>query len=147
MRLVIVESPFAGRGSDEAEQRADNIANIAYAKELCRALVLRECSPYASHLLLTQFLDDADATERRLGIEAGFAWGLRADVTMVGVDRGASYGVRLGVERALAEGRPVEFVTTAKGGWTGVSDGVFTLMQLVGKFEVRHLVTGETLKP
>jgi hypothetical protein len=62
-----------------------------------------------SHLLYTQALDDGVPEERRLGIEAGLAWGAVAEATVVYTDRGVSRGMQIGIERALAEGRPVEF--------------------------------------
>ncbi len=62
-----------------------------------------------SHLLYTQALDDGDADERRMGIEAGLAWGAVADGTVVYIDRGVSRGMMLGIERARSEGRPVSF--------------------------------------
>ena len=69
--------------------------------------------PMASHLLYTQpgILRDADPVERRIGIEAGLAWGVAAAATVVYVDRGVSPGMKLGVRRAEQEGRPVEYRT------------------------------------
>lgn len=68
-------------------------------------------SPLASHLLYTQpgILRDDDPSERRMGIEAGLAWGPVADATVVYVDRGVSSGMAIGAERAKREGRPVEY--------------------------------------
>ena len=47
--------------------------------------------------------------ERALGIEAGLAWGRAANATVVYIDLGISPGMKQGVERALLEGRPVEY--------------------------------------
>ncbi len=101
MRLVIVESPFAG----------DTATNLAYARAAMADCLRRGEAPFASHLLFTQpgILDDAVATERNLGIEAGLAWGRVADATAVYNDRGISAGMMLGIERAYKEGRPVEY--------------------------------------
>ena len=100
MRLVLIESPFAG----------DVERNLAYLRAAMRDCLLRGEAPFASHALYTQpgVLDDDKAEERALGIEAGLAWGARADATVVYVDRGISSGMQQGIARAHAEGRPVE---------------------------------------
>lgn len=97
---VIIESPFAGSMINRA-------INQAYARRCMRDSCLRGEAPLASHLLYTQFLDDGDPAERRIGIEAGLAWGALADATVVYLDRGISSGMRLGIARAEAEHRPV----------------------------------------
>lgn len=101
MRRVIVESPYAGHVA----------ANESYARQALRDCLLRGEAPIASHLLYTQpgVLDDQIAEERELGIEAGLVWGALADATVVYADRGISRGMELGIARAEAEGRPVEY--------------------------------------
>jgi hypothetical protein len=101
MRLVILESPYAGRLE----------RNIEYARQAMRDCLLREEAPYASHLLYTQdgILDDDDPAERELGIEAGLWWGSQADATVVYIDLGISPGMAKGIQRAQREGRNVEF--------------------------------------
>jgi hypothetical protein len=98
VKLVLVESPYAG-----------NIArNTAYARAAMRDCLLRGEAPFASHLLYTQVLDDNLPSERSLGIEAGLAWGQRADLTVLYIDLGITPGMRKGIARARDEGRPVE---------------------------------------
>ncbi|MBP0439604.1 hypothetical protein [Tianweitania sediminis] len=101
MRLVILESPFAG----------DVAANLAYARVALRDCFMRCEAPIASHLLYTQpgVLNDLDPAERALGIEAGLLWGRFAQATVVYQDRGISFGMQQGIERAYREGRAVEF--------------------------------------
>ncbi len=101
MRLVIIESPYAG----------DVERNLAYAKAAVRDCLARGEAPYASHLFFTQpgILDDDKPAERTLGIEAGLAWGAAADATVVYQDLGFSSGMRLGIARAEEQGRPVEY--------------------------------------
>lgn len=84
-------------------------ANVAYAKACMLDSLHRGEAPYASHLLLAQpgILNDTVPAERALGIAAGLAWGAKADLTAVYTDRGISGGMKLGIERAIAEGRPV----------------------------------------
>lgn len=101
VQLVILESPFAG----------DVQANVTYAREAMHDCLLRGEAPMASHLLYTQdgVLDDNVPEERTLGIDAGLAWGRVANKTVVYTDRGISSGMKYGIQRAEAEGRPVEY--------------------------------------
>lgn len=92
MRLVIVESPYAG-----------NIeTHIAYAKRCIHDCLLRNEAPIASHLLFTQpgILDDSKPEERMLGIEAGLAWFRVCDAVVVYTDYGYSRGMAGAMGRA-----------------------------------------------
>jgi hypothetical protein len=65
-------------------------------------------------MLYTQpgVLKDRIPEERRRGIEAGLAWGLHADATVVYVDRGLSHGMKYGIAHAkLVAKRVVEYRT------------------------------------
>ena len=97
MRRVILESPYAG----------DVKRNVAYARRAMLDSLQRGEAPMASHLLYPQVLDDADADQRALGIEAGLAWGSAAIMTVVYADLGISRGMQLGIERALISRRQV----------------------------------------
>lgn len=101
IRLVIVESPFAG----------DVSRNLAYARAAMADCLSREEAPFASHLLYTQpgVLDDDVPAQRAYGIAAGLAWGERADATVVYGDLGISRGMAQGIDRAKACRRPVEY--------------------------------------
>jgi hypothetical protein len=101
MRLVILESPFAG----------DEQANIDYARLCVRDSLMRGEAPIASHLLYTQptILDDSVPKERQHGINAGLAWGKLADATVVYTDRGISEGMHCGMDDANLAKRPVEY--------------------------------------
>lgn len=101
MRLVIVESPYAG----------DIAANVDYARAAIRDSLSRGEAPIASHLLYTQpgVLIDEIESERQWGIDAGLAWGRVADATVVYTDRGTSRGMEYGIAAAAATGRPVEY--------------------------------------
>lgn len=102
-RLVIIESPFAGTPEEVAD-------NVRYARACMLDCLNRGEAPYASHLLYTQegVLDDTIPEQRQLGIEAGLAWGQKAEATVVYMDRGVSKGMVQGIIRALEEGRVVE---------------------------------------
>jgi len=103
MRLVVVESPFAG----------DSERNIIYARRAMHDCIKRDEAPFASHLLYTQpgILDDNIPHERTRGIEAGLAWGSKADAIIIYEDYGISDGMKMGISRARAANRPVEHRT------------------------------------
>lgn len=104
--LVILESPYAG----------DVERNTAYARRCMRDSLMRGEAPMASHLLYTQpgVLRDDVAAERRIGIDAGLAWGRAASATVVYTDFGISPGMSYGIERANVDGRPVIYRTIGK---------------------------------
>jgi hypothetical protein len=68
LKLVIIESPFKGDNWKDLER------NKRYLRSCIRDCIVRGESPYASHRMLTDALDDRDPAERALGIEAGLAW-------------------------------------------------------------------------
>jgi hypothetical protein len=100
MKRVIVESPFAG----------DVERNLAYVRACMADCLKRGEAPYASHALYTQpgVLNDNDPAERKLGIEAGFAWREAAERTVFYVDLGWSRGMKQGHEDCVMKGRPFE---------------------------------------
>ncbi len=101
MRLVIIESPYAG----------DVDANVSYARECVRDSLGRGEAPIASHLLYTQpgILRDEVPLERQWGIDAGLAWRGVADATVVYLDRGMSSGMKYGIAAAEQAGKPIEY--------------------------------------
>lgn len=101
MRRVIVESPYAG----------DVKRNQAYARQCMHDCLMRGEAPYASHLLYTQedVLDDTVPAERKLGMQAGFAWQEVADAVVVYTDYGISRGMEEGIGRAQAAGKQIEY--------------------------------------
>ena len=101
MKLVILESPFAG----------DVDANITYARECVHDSLSRGEAPIASHLLYTQpgVLNDADPKERQWGIDAGLAWKAVAHGSVVYTDLGISKGMQYGIDAATRAGIPVEY--------------------------------------
>ncbi len=102
-RVVQFESPF---GADNA---GDIVRNVAYALVGMRDSLYRGEAPFASHLLYTQMLDDADKDERFMGITAGLAIGENAAATVVYDDLGISRGMKMGIDHAHELGRPVEY--------------------------------------
>ena len=68
MRLVIIESPYKGNDWKDLER------NNRYLQACIRDCINRGESPYASHQMLTDALDDTNPIERAVGIKAGLAW-------------------------------------------------------------------------
>lgn len=98
MKLAIIESPYAGN-IDE---------NVAYARECVLDALERNYSPIASHLLLTQVLNDDNPEHREFGISAGLSWAKVADVSLIYIDRGISAGMQRGIDHATSIGLSVE---------------------------------------
>lgn len=100
MRLVIIESPYAG----EIE------ANVAYARAAMRDSLNRGEAPIASHLLYTQpgILRDEVPEERQWGIDAGLAWRKVAEKAVFYTDRGWSGGMLAAKATYEREGFPFD---------------------------------------
>ena len=103
LRLVVIESPLAPGGKHSLRSNQD------YARQCMKDSLRRGEAPYASHLLYPQVLDDFNATERAMGMEAGFAWGAAASTVAVYTDRGISRGMTEGIKRAHARGATIVF--------------------------------------
>ena len=103
MRLVILESPYAGLVE----------RNTLYGRMCVLDSLRRGESPIASHLLYTQpgILDDDDPGQRQMGIDTGLAWRRVADASVMYIDYGVSAGMKYGINKACEEGIPVEYRT------------------------------------
>lgn len=99
MRRVVIESPYAGKVTE----------NLGYLRRCMQDCFRRGEAPFASHGLYTQILDDKDPRQRETGIQAGFVWRDLAEATVVYTDLGISNGMQLGIDDAIAKGRPVEY--------------------------------------
>jgi len=101
LKLVIIESPFAG----------DVERNILYARRCVKNSLERDEAPIASHLLYTQegILDDTIPFERQKGIDAGLAWRAVAEGTVVYTDYGVTKGMEYGIAAALEADIPVVY--------------------------------------
>ena len=88
--LVIIESPYMGNVK----------SNVAYARKCMSDSLLRGESPFASHLLYTQVLDDTKEIERLTGMSRAFNWYRHADLMAVYTDKGISAGMQKGMEVA-----------------------------------------------
>jgi len=108
MRLVIIETPYAGNIFQRWR-------NKRYARDCMRDSLRRDEAPFLSHLLYTQVLWDQTAAERRRGIEAGLAWKKAADATVVYDDLGISPGMHIGII-LTKDNHPIEYRTL--GDWS-----------------------------
>jgi hypothetical protein len=108
--LVILETPFAGKGETEAEMAFDAARKLRYLRACMRDSLMRGESPYASHGLYTQpgVLRDDVPEERDHGIQAGFAWRHAADLTAVYVDLGYSSGMHAGIANSSSIGVQIQ---------------------------------------
>ena len=97
MKLVIVESPYAG----------DIDANTTYARLCVRDSLERGEAPIASHLLYPQpgILREDIPEERAWGIQAGLAWRKVAELSAFYVDRGWSRGMEAALKVCVDEKR------------------------------------------
>lgn len=97
MRLVVVDSPFAG----------DLERNARYLDACLADCYRRGESPYASHAIGPRALTDADPEQRRRGIEAGFAYGELVRDVVFYCDLGWSRGMRAAADHYYARGVPM----------------------------------------
>lgn len=94
MKLVVLESPYAGKTPQEVEE------NVGYAKLCLFDCLRRGESPIAGHLLYTQVLDDKDPEQRRKGLDAHLAWIKGANIVAVYMDKGISPGMQEAIDLA-----------------------------------------------
>ena len=109
MKLVIIESPYAG----------DVKRNLRYLDTCIRHCIARGESPYASHKMLTTALDDDDPAQRAIGIQTGLAWRRRADKRIFYIDLGWSGGMKAAKDLYNAEGLGFECRRIEPEWWKG----------------------------
>lgn len=97
--LTIVESPFLG-GLEWA---------VRYARAALADSLRRGESPFASHLLYPQVLDDMDPESRRMGLRAGLALYPQARACAVYVDFGVTPGMVEGILAAQGATTPIVY--------------------------------------
>lgn len=132
MKLVIIESPL-GTKPDGTRCTAEEMAENQRYADACMADSLRRReAPFGSHIIYPRVLNDATPEERKLGMEAGFAWGVALALVNAGremsgdqplrqlgvplpeclvavyVDRGITSGMDEGIRRHLSNGLRIE---------------------------------------
>lgn len=120
-RRVIVETPYAATPDHGVEE------HLRYLRACLHDCIRRGEAPYASHALYTQpgVLLDGNPEERKLGIEAGFAWKDVAHATVVYTDLGISKGMQYGVDASERIGQKIEWRTLGEG-WDVVTGDLAT---------------------
>lgn len=98
MRRVILESPYAGNVTE----------NLSYLNECIRDSLLRGEAPFASHWMYTKAFDDNDTEQRKIGIQAGYAWWPGAERIIFYTDLGWSSGMEYAWDRCIHYGFSVE---------------------------------------
>lgn len=106
---VILESPFA----------PGTRAILRYLRACIGDCLKKGEAPFASHGLYPGALDDTIPDQRRIGLEAGFAWRGLAAATVVYCDLGISKGMHEGIEHAKTIGHPIEYRWLG-GEWTEI---------------------------
>jgi len=106
MKTVIIESPYAGNVLD----------NVQYANRCMLDSLKRKEAPFLSHLLYTQCLDDKIKEERKMGMNAGWAWIEKSDYTVVYKDYGISEGMEKGIEIAKKLKHKIKYRKIGKNG-------------------------------
>lgn len=101
MTKVFVESPYKG----------DTYANRIYLRRAMMDCIGRGETPFASHLIYTQILDDDIPEERTLGISLGEPWRESSNFTVFYVDYGMSGGMIKALETCKIKGIDVKFRT------------------------------------
>ncbi len=105
---VVIESPFGSRPDGTRCTHEEMAANVHYLKRCILDSLKRGEAPFASAALYPQVLDGATPDERRVGMDAGFAWGSWSNLVAVYVDRGVTPGMTEGIERYRRLGIAVE---------------------------------------
>lgn len=101
---VYICSPFRAKDSEQKKLHID------YAKELSRRCVLKGFSVITPHLYYTNFLDDDDELERKMGLESARNLILECDYMLVGVKYDMSEGMRAEICFAEKHDVPVRFL-------------------------------------
>ncbi len=106
---TIIESPLGTRPDGTRASPEELKRNQEYAIRCVRHSLSIGEAPFASHVLYPLVLDDAIPEERGQGIQAGFAWGARADQVAVYLDYEITPGMIEGIERARLAGQRIRY--------------------------------------
>jgi len=103
MTRVIIESPYAENNGLTVDD------HIFYAQKCLLDSLMRQETPFASHILYTQVLNDLDKNQRELGMRLALKWYEVADLCAVYQDLGISKGMRYGMDCAKEIGLTIEY--------------------------------------
>jgi hypothetical protein len=102
-KLVILESPFRATPYYTQEQHR------LYLYHAVADSIRRGESPFCSHLILPEVLNDDDEYERQLGIKVGTNWGKYADLVAVYSCLGVSPGMKAAIAHYKSLNKPIEW--------------------------------------
>jgi hypothetical protein len=102
-KLVIIESPFRATPYYTQEQHR------LYLYHAVADCIRRGESPFASHLILPEVLNDDDEYERALGIRVGTNWGKYADLVAVYSCLGVGPGMKAAIAHYKSLNKPIEW--------------------------------------
>ena len=105
-RLVFVESPHKGKNWEKTEE------NKKYALDCMKDCFINyNEAPFASHIAYIHegLLDDKNPEERKMGMEAGWAYARYTEASVFYIDFGMSEGMKAGLENAMENKRRIEF--------------------------------------
>jgi hypothetical protein len=102
-KLVVIESPFRATPYYTQEQHR------LYLYHAVADCIRRGESPFASHLILPEVLNDDDEYERALGIRVGTNWGKYADLVAVYSCLGVSPGMQSAIQYYKGLNKPIEW--------------------------------------
>lgn len=104
---TVIESPFGRRVDGTPCTQVEILRNTRYVRRAIGDSLRRGEAPFGSHALYPLVLDDATPSERRMGMEAGFAWGSVADQCVVYTDHGITEGMLEGIGKWNAMGMEI----------------------------------------
>lgn len=105
-KRIILESPFANNDKNKF------IENYLYLCLVARILMKKgNHAPLFFHALYTQFLNDRDEAERKLGLYNSFDWHTHGDFKLYAIDRGFSEGMLKGALDAIEKNIDIFFFT------------------------------------
>lgn len=99
MKLIFLASPLKG----------DMENNIKKAREYSKYIVEQGHIPFAPHLLFTQFLDDTNPEERKIGISMGFKFMEFCDELWIFGDT-ISEGMKGDIEEFKKMNKPIRYI-------------------------------------
>ena len=102
MKRVVIESPYSG------DIISKQYWYVSYARGCLWDSLSRQESPFASHLLYTQVLNDKIPEQREMGMRLALPWYNAADLCAVYTDLGISSGMEQGILYAESIGLTVE---------------------------------------
>lgn len=103
MKIAYICSPYRGGFFQR-------LRNIRYAQQITRNAVRLGFAPVATHLYLTQVLDDKQPLERAKGIKASLSILSGCDTLIVGTRYGVSEGMAAEIEHAQKNGITVIWI-------------------------------------